>query len=143
MWGGRDFEQKVARALDCIGKGAAALSEAGTTVYAMSNTMQKQGLSGLLQPDTWRPGPKPAARVAKSSTTLVPLEPADMDENRAILKLRLERAMKEGDSLRAQRISRELDELDALTSSRPKAFQQNFRSFLVDSTHKQVRGGDQ
>ena len=29
MWNGRELEQKVSNALDCIGKGAAALSEAG------------------------------------------------------------------------------------------------------------------
>ena len=45
MWTGRELERKVARALDCIGKGAAALSEAGTTVFHMSNAMQKQGLA--------------------------------------------------------------------------------------------------
>ena len=45
MWSGRELEQKVVNALDCIGKGAAALSEAGTTVFAVSNAMQKQGLS--------------------------------------------------------------------------------------------------
>ena len=40
--------------------------------------------------------------------------------------------MKEGDSLRAQRISHELDELDALTSPRPKA------DTRMDTTHPSV-----
>ena len=128
MWGGRELEQKVANALDCISKGAAALSEAGTTVYAMSNTMQKQGFSGLLQPEAWRQDPKPAPRVAKS-TSIVHIEPADTDENRAILKLRLERAMKDGDTSRVQRISRELDTLEGGIPSRTKA---NAR---MDTTH--------
>ena len=124
MWEGRELEQKVANALNCISKGAAVLSEAGTTVYAMSNTMQKQGLSGLLQPEVWKQDPKPAPRVAKSTTTL-PIRPADTDENRAILKLRLEWAMKDGDMSRVQRISRELDTLEGAIPAQTKARHQS------------------
>ena len=128
MWEGRELEQKVANALNCISKGAAVLSEAGTTVYAMSNTMQKQGLSGLLQPEVWKQDPKPAPRVAKS-TSIVHIEPADTDENRAILKLRLEWAMKDGDMSRVQRISRELDTLEGAIPAQTKA------DARMDATH--------
>jgi hypothetical protein len=121
MWSGRDIEKKVAKALGCIGKGAAALSEAGTTVCAMSNAMQKQGLSGLLQPDAWSQDPKPRPRVAKSPVLPASIEPADIEEKRAILELRLDRATAMNDVLRAQSISRELDELKGATSFRPKA----------------------
>ena len=58
-----DLERKVAKALDCIGKGAAALSEAGATVYNMSSAMQKQGISGLLQPETGKQGAPPTPVV--------------------------------------------------------------------------------
>ena len=57
MWDSRDLEQKVVRALGCIGQGAAALSEAGAAVYTMSNAMQKKGLAELLQSGSQRPAP--------------------------------------------------------------------------------------
>ena len=55
MWsGGRKIEQQIVRTLDCIGKGAAAFSEAGSAVYTMSHAMQKQGITGLLQQEPWK-----------------------------------------------------------------------------------------
>ena len=114
MWGGgRELERQVNRALDCIGKGAAALSEAGTAVYSMSHAMQKQGLSGLLQPEAssdGTPAPREAAKPHQPR-----FGPQDVGEKRAILRLRLDGAMRENDSHRAQQLSRELDELEGLS----------------------------
>lgn len=118
MWsGGRDLEQKVARALDCIGKGAAALSEAGTAVYTMSNAMQKQGLGGLLLAENWMQSSKreKASRSARPEAP-TPLEPADAEEKRAILKVRFDRAMAERNYVLVKQIARELDEIEAFTS---------------------------
>ena len=108
-----DLDNKVACALDCIGKGAAALSEAGNAVYTMSHALQKQGISGLLQQEPWKeatpPAPTPAQSSRKPGFQFVP---QDADEKRAILQLRLERAMQKQDMSRVQQLSRELDEID-------------------------------
>ena len=113
MWNGRELEQKVARALDCIGQGAAALSEAGATVYSMSNAMQTKGLAGLLHSGAWKEGTEaPAPARAKVKSGPLVFQPQDDEETRAILKLRLERAMGEQDISRVQQLSRELDELE-------------------------------
>ena len=117
MWGGgRELERQVNRALDRIGKGAAALSEAGTAVYSMSHAMQKQGLSGLLQPEASSDG-TPAARAPREAAKphQPRLGPQDVGEKRAILRLQLDGAMRENDSHRAQQLSRELDELEGLS----------------------------
>ena len=116
MWNGRELEQKVARALDCIGKGAAALSEAGTTVFHMSNAMQKQGLSGLLQSGTWHDVADSTSsappRTSKAKSKRLAFEPQDNEERRAIIHLRLERAMAEQNLANVQQLSRELDEIE-------------------------------
>ena len=127
MWGSGELEKKVACALDCIGKGAAALSEAGNAVYTLSNAMQKQGISGLLQPEPWKAAPIPIPTLASNlapdptSTQELPARksaprfaPQDDDEKRAILQLRLERAMQAQDGVRVQQLSRELDEVGGL-----------------------------
>ena len=115
MWNGRELEQKVAKALDCIGKGAAALSEAGTTVFYMSNAVQKQGLAGLLQSgwqDDADDSPSAPPRTTKAKSKPVAFEPQDNEEKRAIIQLRLQRAMAEQNISRVQQLSRELDELE-------------------------------
>ena len=123
MFGG-ELEKKVACALDCIGKGAAALSEAGNVVYTMSHAMQNQGLSGLLQQDVWKEAtpsapnltPNRAQSPRKSAPQVVP---QDADEKRAVLLLRLERVMREQDVSRVQEISRELDDIDSYVKDKP------------------------
>ena len=112
MWSGRELEQKVALALDSIGKGAAALSQAGSAMYAMSNAMQNQGLQGLLQPEMWKQGSKSARAPRATKSALVPFEPGDVEEKRAIIKIRLDRAIQMQDAPRAQQLARELDELE-------------------------------
>lgn len=114
MLSGWDLEQKVAKALDRIGKGAAALSEAGATVYNMSSAVQKQGISGLLQPETWKQGvPQyPVKHSARRIAPVVPFQPEDLDERRAILQVRLEKAMQMQDVVCVQQLSHELDKLE-------------------------------
>ena len=115
MWNGRELEQKVAKALDCIGKGAAALSEAGTTVFYMSNAMQKQGLARLLHSgwqDDADDSPSAPLRTTRAKSKLVVFEPQDNEEKLAIIQLRLQRAMAEQNISRVQQLSRELDELE-------------------------------
>ena len=51
MWNAKTLEKRVAKALECIGKGAAALSEAGQTVYNLSNAMQHEALGGVVHLD--------------------------------------------------------------------------------------------
>lgn len=109
---GREFEKKVSCALDCIGKGAAALSEAGNAVYTMSHAMQKQGISGLLQQEPWKEAKLIPNRAQSSRKSASQFVPQDADEQRAILRLRLERAMQDQDVRRVQQLSRELDEID-------------------------------
>lgn len=115
MWNGRELEKKVAQALDCIGKGAVALSEAGATIYTLSNAMQKQGISGLLQPDAWHDAdsltPQPPHKTRTRSKP-VALGPQDNEEKRAILQMRLERAMAGQNIHKVQQLSRELDDLE-------------------------------
>lgn len=111
-----DLEQKVGRVLDCISKGATALSEAGATVYTMSNVIQKQGISTLLYSESWQQNTmltRTARGHAPHTTTRSDFEPKDDDEKRAVLKLRLERAMHEQDAPRVRRLACELDELEA------------------------------
>ena len=98
---GRDLDKNVACALDCIGKGAAALSEAGNAVYTMSHAMQKQGISGLLQQEAWKeakPPPPNSNQAVPSRKSAPQFAPQDADEKRAILQVRLERAMREQDA---------------------------------------------
>ena len=119
MFGG-DIDKKVACALDCIGKGAAALSEAGNAVYTMSHAMQKQGITGLLQQEPWKEqsaAPRQAPPPQSSRKPALRFVPQDTDEKRAILQLRLERAMRAQDVSRVQQLSRELDEIDGPAKS--------------------------
>ena len=67
MWGGGGLEKKIACALDCISKGAAALSEAGNAVYTMSHAIQSQGITGLLQQELWNDAPNGARNLAPNT----------------------------------------------------------------------------
>ncbi|MEC7288195.1 MAG: hypothetical protein VXU42_05820, partial [Verrucomicrobiota bacterium] len=139
MWNGRELEQKVAKALDCIGKGAAALSEAGTTVFYMSNAVQKQGLAGLLQSgwqDDADDSPSAPPRTTKAKSKPVAFEPQDNEEKRAIIQLRLQRAMAEQNISRVQQLSRELDELEGARDapsdhSQPASFANDLEKNLL------------
>lgn len=116
MWNGRELEQKVANALDQIGKGAAALTEAGATVYTVSSAVQKKGLIGFLQSGSWKDecddSPPAPVRTIHAKSKSMTLEPHDEEEKRAILQLCLSNAMAEQDISRVQRLSRELDEFE-------------------------------
>ena len=126
MWDGHDLDQKAARVLDCIGKGAAALSEAGAAVYTMSNAMQKEGLTGLLvQSESQKPISAalqacgrglPRKQALLTAPSFAPLVTVDAEENRAILSLRLEKAIKVQDIVHVKQLSRKLDQLDARDS---------------------------
>ena len=136
MWTGRELERKVARALDCIGKGAAALSEAGTTVFHMSNAIQKQGLAGLLQSgwqDDTDDSPSAPFRTTKVKSKPVAFEPQDHEEKRAIVQLRLERAMAEQNISRVQQLSRELDELEGCSARNAPSGGCQPARFAIDS----------
>ena len=113
MWS-RDIEQKVGRVLDCISKGATALSEAGATVYTMSNALQKQGISNLLHSEA-RKQDTTLTRTAHGHIphTMTQFEPRDNDEKRAVIQLRLERAMREQDASSVRHFACELDKLEA------------------------------
>ena len=113
MWGG-ELDQKVGRVLDCISKGATALSEAGATVYTMSNAIQKQGVSSFLQLEALKQDTT-LASMAHGHTpyAMTQFEPRDYEEKRAVLQLRLERAMRDQDASRVRQLACELDELEA------------------------------
>ena len=128
MLSGCDLEQKLAKALDRIGKGAAALSEAGATVYNMSSAVQKQGISGLLQPETWKQGVSqyPVKHSVRRIAPAVPYQPEDLDERRAILQVRLEKAMQRQDVVCVQQLSHELDKLEGAHCKDLKSFGGSF-----------------
>jgi hypothetical protein len=128
MLSGCDLEQKLAKALDRIGKGAAALSEAGATVYNMSSAVQKQGISGLLQPETWKQGVSqyPVKHSVRRIAPVVPYQPEDLDERRAILQVRLEKAMQRQDVVCVQQLSHELDKLESAHCKDLKSFGGSF-----------------
>ena len=107
-----DLEQKVGRVLDCISKGATALSEAGATVYTMSHAIQKQGISSFLHSEAWNQDATLPRRV-HAPHTMMRFEPRYYEEKRAVLQLRLERAMHEQDASRVRHLACELDELEA------------------------------
>ena len=121
MWSAGDIEDKVSCALDSITRGAAVISEAGNAVYTMSHAMQERGLSGLLQQELWKKerapvsNPKPT-RVQPSRKSTPQLVPQNVDEKRALLHVRLEKAMQEQDMSHVQQLSRELDELDGVSN---------------------------
>ena len=87
MWSEQDF----AKALDFVGKGAAALSEAGSTVHRMSNAVQREGLSALFQS-----GPPCCVNIPTNPSLSGRAD--GVEENRAIIRHRLEQAMKEGNA---------------------------------------------
>lgn len=103
MWSEQDF----AKALDFVGKGAAALSEAGSTVHRMSNAVQREGLSALFQS-----GPPCCVNIPTNPSLSGRAD--GVEENRAIIRHRLEQAMKEGNAERARLLSRDLDALEGL-----------------------------
>ena len=115
LGGGGEIEKKVAWALECIGQSAAILSEAGNAVQTMSHAMQKEGLSGLLQQEPWKQAAvaQPPMQLSRKSVAAQSrFAPQNVHEKRAILQVRLERAMREQDIRRVQQISRDLDEID-------------------------------
>lgn len=109
MWSG-ELDQKVGRVLDCICKGASALSEAGATVYTMSNAIQKQGISSFLQPEACNKDTTPPRMVhGHAPHTMTQM---DCEEQYAVLHLRLQRAMRDQDASRVRQLACELDELE-------------------------------
>ena len=125
---GGALERNVTRALDFIERGASALTEAGVHIQAMADSIQKHGVTGLLPAPSGRgapirgtapaPGSKIAARVEHHRTGPM-LAPKDAEEARAILNLRLERAVRDRDAVRVQHLSHALDELEGAHPNAP------------------------
>jgi len=114
------FERNVARAFDIIERGATALTEAGAHIHAMADSVQKHGgIAGLMparvgKAQVQRAVPSPASKIPARAEHRADqmLAPEDAEEKRAILHLRLERAVQHQDAVRVQQLARALDELE-------------------------------
>ena len=114
MWSGSELDQTIGRVLDCISKGATALSDAGATVYTMSNAIQNQGISNLLHSEARKQNTMlPETACGPGPHAMTRFEPRDDEEKLAVLQKRLERAMHEQDASRVRQLASELDELEA------------------------------
>ena len=111
------LRQKIARALEHLETSARAFTVAGNAILSMSDAIQKDGIWGAMQPAQWN----------SSATASLPqhVQPVprrkersrNVEEKRALLHMHLQTAMQLGDVGAVQRLSRQLDELEAQSSS--------------------------
>ena len=116
------LRQKIARALEHLETSARAFTVAGNAILSMSDSIQKDGIWGAMQPaQSNSPAtaslqqPVPLRKERSTSRKVV--------EKRTLLHMHLQTAMQLGDVGAVQRLSRQLDELEAQSSStsRPQA----------------------
>ena len=110
------LRQKIARALEHLETSARAFTVAGNAILSMSDSIQKDGIWGAMQPaQSNSPAtaslqqPVPLRKERSTSRKVV--------EKRTLLHMHLQTAMQLGDVGAVQRLSRQLDELEAQSSS--------------------------
>ena len=94
--------------------GATAAVAVGTGVYALANTLKRQGLVSNIIDDVKTAVVHSVPQLAAEATNVSkPMQPSDIEEARAVLQVQMRHAFDRQDKDRVQELAHQLDQLDS------------------------------